>query len=130
MEPGLSLVEGPHFQLMSKPLRLETCEEVCQFRSCVRHATCHFVAAYAREYDTVILGGHTTNGLFGKFSEGEGRAWCRHETIAWKGEVEEFPRVEIDVAAGSATFFLYLVEIGTFVPVGFGVIVVRKRVEP
>src|ERR1700723_491236 len=134
MEPGLSLFQRPDFQLMSESAELYSCKKILKFRRGGGHTAHDFVASDAGKHDAISLRGHT---------DPEVRRSAAIVAGSWhKAAMSRFGRrfrcwdffrilpTDVDVPAGAATFFFNLREIGALVPVGFGAVIHRERVEP
>src|SRR5262249_42307300 len=55
VEPRLSFVQSPHFQLVRELPELAGCQKIFEFRRGCWHATGDFVAADAGEHDAIAL---------------------------------------------------------------------------
>src|SRR5713101_835646 len=127
MEPRLSFFECPDFQLMSQGPEPCSREKVFEFRYGRWHATHSLVATNAGKHDPIALRGQAHPDLRGSAAI---VAKARHKTVArrfgrWfgRGPFCRILRTDIDVPAGAATPFFDFGEIGTLVPIGFGIVV-------
>src|ERR1700720_4329878 len=107
---------------------MTSCEVIFEFWGGRRHAAGDLITPDAGEHDAISLRRHAccelAAGLVGKTAAG---AWSHHKVVSM--EVERLLLADIDMCAGAATVFFDFGEVGALVPVGFGVVIVRKSVE-
>src|SRR6266849_4410789 len=130
MEPGFPLVECPDFELMSEHPELASCQKICKLRCGCWHPAGDLVASDAGEHDAISLRGHASSELTASFGRTTTtRAGSCRKVVAVKLEFEDFLLANINVAASAAAPFFHFGEVGAFVPVGFGVVVVGDGIE-
>src|SRR6266404_976659 len=133
MEPGFSLLQCPDSQLVSQGPKSCSREKISEFRFGRRHTTHNLVSTNACEYDPISLRGQAHPNLRVSTAIIAG---SRHKTVPSRfgmlfGLGFEFwlLRTDVDVPTPATAFVFDFREIGAFVPVGFGVIVIRDCVE-
>src|SRR5206468_6222463 len=119
---------------MSQRPELSSCEKIFEFRCGCRHATHSLVAADSREHDTIPLRDQAHPELGGR-APIVAKSWHKAAVRRFgrwfgRGLVFRILRTDIDVPTSAATLFLYFSEIGTLVPIGFGIVVHCDRIEP
>src|ERR1700733_9613930 len=129
MEPGLSLIERPHLQLMREFLELRSCQQIRKLRRRCWQSSCEFIASHPGESDAISLARQARLELSSDCGRAAARARSSPKAIAFRPEPGASLGTDIDVRAGPATLSLDGCEVGPFVPVGFGVVVIREGIE-
>src|SRR5258707_310186 len=114
---------------MCKISETTSCKEILELRRRRWHAAHYFVATDAGKDDAISLRRHARRELAARFVKTNAGAGGRGKAIAVEFELERFLLADVDVGTGSATLFFHFGEIGTLVPVGFGVVVIGEGVE-
>ena len=115
---------------MGQPAKLSPCEKILKFGRRRWHATHDLVAANAGKHDPIPMRGKAHPHLRGSAAVVAG-SWHKARVRRFRTSLGRGPffQADVDVPAGAAPFFFDFGEIGAFVPVGFGVVVVGHRIQ-
>src|SRR2546425_12943976 len=107
---------------MSESLECASNEEIFELRRGRWHAAGDFVTADAGKHNAISLRSHARCELLAGFVGAAARTRSGRKVVAVEFEREWLLLTDIDVAAGAAALLFDLGEIGSLVPVGFGVV--------
>src|SRR3984885_3648082 len=129
MEPGFSLCKRPEFQLPRESSKVGPSNEIRDFRAWRGYSAGNLIAADARQHNAITSGAYASRALTVGLVATAVRSGSRSKFIWFDLEQPRILGTEVNVKAGASSLFFYLAEIGTLIPVGFGISEVRQGID-